>query len=146
MQIRAIESGDYDEWLRLRRALWPECATSTLEAEVADILADLGNQAVFVAVRPTGSLGGFVEASIHPHAIGCDTRPVGYVEGWYIDQDLRGLGIGRRLLTAAETWARSKGCTEIASDTLSDNESGLAAHRACGYTITGSLIHFKKRL
>ncbi len=146
MQTRTIEPGDHNEWLRLRSALWPECEVSTLEAEMADILADHDNQVAFVAVRPTGTLGGFVEASIHPHAIGCDTRPVGYLEGWYVDQDLRGTGIGRRLLAAAESWALSRGCVEMASDTLFDNEGGFSAHRACGYIVTGRLIHFKKRL
>jgi aminoglycoside 6'-N-acetyltransferase I len=99
-----------------------------------------------VAVRPEGGLGGFVEASIHPHAIGCETNPVGYVEGWYVDPDLRGTGVGRELLVAAELWARDRGCREMASDTLFDNDLGLAAHRACGYTVTGRLIHFKKPL
>lgn len=146
MMIRRIEQGDHDAWLRLRRAFRPECATDTFEAEMADILADRDNQAVFVAVRPAGGLGGFVEASIHPHAIGCDTRPVGYLEGWYVDADLRRTGVGRGLLAAAESWARSKGCLEMASDTWFDNEVGLASHQACGYTVTGKLIHFKKRL
>ena len=146
MATRSIEPGDRDEWLRLRKALWPECAVDTLEAEMADILADRDNQAVFVAVRPAGCLGGFVEASIHPHAIGCDTRPVGYLEGWYVDPDLRRTGVGRELLAAAESWARSRDCIEMASDTVSDNEAGFAAHQACGYAETGRLIHFKKRL
>ena len=99
-----------------------------------------------MAVRPTGGLGGFVEVSIHPHAIGCDTRPVGYVEGWYVDADLRRSEIGRQLLAAAEAWARSKGCVEMTSDTLLGNEVGFASHQACGYDVTGRLIHFKKRL
>jgi aminoglycoside 6'-N-acetyltransferase I len=110
------------------------------------ILADRESQAVFVAVRPTGRLGGFVEASVHPHAIGCETHPVAYLEGWYVDSDLRRTGVGRELLAATESWARSKGYREMASDTLFDNDAGLAAHRACGYTVTGRLIHFKKRL
>ena len=113
---------------------------------MADIVADQEDQGVFVAVRTSGGLGGFVETSIHPHAIGCDTRRVGYVEGWYVDSDLRGSGVGRALVAKAESWARSKGCAEMASDTLADNEAGLAAHQACGYVETGTLIHFKKRL
>lgn len=146
MQTRPIEPGDQDEWLRLRKALWPECAIDTLTAEMADIVADSDDQAVFVAVRPAGRLGGLVEVSTHPHAIGCSTRPVAYVEGWYVDPDLQRTGVGGELLAAAESWARSKGCREIASDTLFDNEVGLAAHRACGYVLTGRLIHFRKQL
>ncbi len=146
MQIRPVEPGDRGEWLRMRRALWSKCPIDTLEAEMATILAGRENQAVFVAARPTGRLGGFVEASIHPHAIGCQTHPVAYLEGWYVDPDLRRTGVGNALLAAAESWARAKGHREMASDTLFDNEAGLAAHQACGYAVTGRLIHFKKRL
>ena len=146
MATRSIEPGDRDEWLRLRKALWPECAVDTLEAEMADILADRDNQAVFVAVRSTDRLGGFVETSIHPHAIGCEMRAVGYLEGWYVDPDLQQTGVGRELIAAAESWARSRNCIEMASDTLFGNEVGSAAHQACGYAVTGRLIHFKKRL
>ena len=146
MHIRPIRPGDDNEWLRLRKALWADCAIDTIKEEMADIRADREHQAVFVAVRPAGSLGGFVEVSTHPHAIGCETRPVAYIEGWYVDPDLRGTGVGRGLLAAAESWARSKGFDEMASDTLFDNEAGLAAHRACGYVVTGRLIHFRKRL
>ncbi|MBU0719126.1 MAG: GNAT family N-acetyltransferase [Planctomycetes bacterium] len=146
MQVRLLGSGDHDEWLRMRRCLWPDCAIDILQAEMTDILADRNDQAVFVAVRSAGSLGGFAETSIHPHAIGCDTRPVGYLEGWYVDQDLRGSGIGRELLAAAESWARLRGCLEMASDALLDNQVSLAAHHACGYSTTARLVHFKKRL
>jgi len=146
MLIRRVKESDHDEWRRLRIALWPDCADETVDAEMADILAAVDQQVVYVAVRPNGLLGGFVEASIHPHAIGCDTRPVGYVEGWYVDADLRAAGVGRSLLAAAESWSREHGCREMASDALLDNRVSLAAHEACGYVVTERLVHFKKVL
>jgi len=173
MLIRPIQPADYDEWLRMRRALWPETTDTILQAELVDITAAADNQAVFVAERSdagsgdanarTGSsdakseaghgvslrpprLGGFVELSIHPHAIGCDSRNVGYLEGWYVDEDLRRTGAGRQLVAAGEAWARSKGCREIASDTVLHNAAGRSAHLACGYTETERLVHFKKSL
>jgi len=69
----------------MRGALWPDCAIETLQAEMADILADRDKQAVFVAVRPTGGLGGFVEVSIHPHAIGCGMSRVHPILGGAIE-------------------------------------------------------------
>lgn len=44
---------------------------------------------------------GFVEASLRPYAEGCDTRPVGYLEGGYVAPEWRGQGIGRALVEAA---------------------------------------------
>ncbi len=146
MQTRSVGPSDHNEWLRMRRALWPETAVEVLEAEMVAILADTDNQAVFVIPRATGALGGFIEVSIHPHALGCRTRNVGYLEGWYVDPDLRRSGIGRELIAAAESWARAHGCRETASDSLSDNDVSITAHRACGYVVTGKLVHFMKRL
>ena len=71
---------------------------------------------VFVAERPDGGLCGFLEAAIRSRANGCDSTPVGYIEGWYVDEDVRRQGVGRALVEAAEAWARSKGCRQMASD------------------------------
>jgi aminoglycoside 6'-N-acetyltransferase I len=71
---------------------------------------------------------------------------VGYIEGWYVAPDLRGMGIGRRLVQAAEDWARSNGCREMASDCTLDNDLSLRAHLALGYEETERLVHFRKVL
>lgn len=101
---------------------------------------------VFVAERAAGCLGGFLEAGTRPYADGCDTSPVGYVEGWYVDPDLRRHGVGGLLVRAAEEWARSIGCREMASDTTLDNDTSIAAHEALGYREVERLIHFAKCL
>jgi aminoglycoside 6'-N-acetyltransferase I len=129
----------------MRKALWPESPDGALRAEMTTIVAD-DNQAVFVAVRDDGGLGGFAEVSIHPHAIGCETHPVGYLEGWWVDPDLRRTGLGRQLIAAAEDWARTKGCREFASDAEIDNDVSITAHAALGFQQTGRLVHFRKPL
>ena len=109
------------------------------------ILAD-DTQVVFVAARDGGGLGGFAEVAILPHALGCQTHPVGYLEGWWVDPDLRRTGLGRQLVAAAENWARAKGCREVASDTDVGNDVSLTAHLALGYKQVGRVIPFNKRL
>jgi len=145
MEIRPAKSKDKAEWLRMRMTLWPNFSRKQHLAEMTEFE---GNQAlaVFVAVRYEGGLGGFLEVSIRPFADGCDTQPVGYIEGWYVDPDLRRQGIGRRLVEAAEAWAVEQGCREMASDCVIDNKIGLQAHLALGYVETARLIHFKKPL
>jgi aminoglycoside 6'-N-acetyltransferase I len=93
----------------MRRALWDDCPDDQHESEVDGILGS-DTEEVFVAERPECGLCGFVEASIRPWAIGCEAKPVGYIEGWYVDPDVRREGVGRRLVEAAEAWARSRGC------------------------------------
>ena len=144
--IRLVESNDYAEWLRMRLALWPDHNSEAHRAEMEDILAKLTRQPAFVFVRSGGGLGGFLEASMRNYADGCDTRPVGYIEGWYVDPDLRLQGVGGELVQAAETWALEQGYQEMASDCEIDNHVSLFAHLALGYEETERLIHFRKRI
>jgi aminoglycoside 6'-N-acetyltransferase I len=105
-----------------------------------------GTEEVFVAERPGGGLCGFLEAALRSRADGCDSTPVGYIEGWYVDPDLRRHGVGRALLEAAEAWARSRGCRQIASDAELWNTVSHQAHGSLGYEETARLVHFKKDL
>lgn len=145
MTVRLLRPGDDDEWLRLRLALWSDHTLQGLRSEMDEIKVD-ERQVVFVVQRGNGELGGFLEASLRQMADGCDTSPVGYIEGWYVDPDLRREGYGQRLVQAAETWARDHGCQEVASDCLVDNVISLQAHTALGYEEVERLIHFRKDL
>ncbi|HET6383836.1 MAG TPA: aminoglycoside 6'-N-acetyltransferase [Armatimonadota bacterium] len=136
---------DRAEWLRMRTALWPECSPDMHTEEMEDY-ARGGDLAVFIAARPTVGLGGFLEVSLRASADGCESHPVGYIEGWYVDPDLRRQGIGSLLVAAAEEWAREKGCQEMASDCLLDNDVSLHAHQSLGYEEVERLIHFRKSL
>src|SRR5205823_5642774 len=100
----------------------------------------------FVVERHAGGLGGFLEASIRPFADGCSTRPVGYIEGWFVDADMRQQGVGKRLVAVAEQWAIEHGCQEMASDAHIANQVSLDAHLALGYEQTNRLAHFRKWL
>jgi aminoglycoside 6'-N-acetyltransferase I len=133
MVVRRPGSEDRAEWTRRRVALWPETSAQTHAEEVAAFLSEnltgwlagLHAVAVFIADRPGGGLNGFLEASVRPLAGGCTTYPVGYVEGWYVDPDVRQKGVGRKIVAAAEAWASSRGCWEMASD------AHLANHQRC---------------
>jgi aminoglycoside 6'-N-acetyltransferase I len=50
-----------------------------------------------------------------------------------VDPDCRREGLGRRLVEAAEAWARSAGCREMASDTDPGYPLSPTAHAALGY-------------
>jgi len=145
LHIRRATKGDRPEWLRMRDALWPEETTARHRKEMDEYLRENGAVA-YVAARPDRGLAGFVEATIRPHADACDTSPVGYVEGWYVDADVRRHGVGRRLVRTAECWARERGCTEMGSDCLLENEVSLRAHLAIGYEERERLIHFRRWL
>src|SRR5687768_2695784 len=150
MTIRPLRPADRDEWRRLRRALWPTYTPEQIDAEAREFERDITQcgkpAAVFVADRGDGRLGGFVEATLRPFADGCQTSPVGYVEGWYVDDDLRQRGVGRALISAAEDWARSRGGAEMGSDCLGWNHVSFTAHQRIGYRTSDDQIGFHKSL
>jgi aminoglycoside 6'-N-acetyltransferase I len=71
---------------------------------------------------------------------------VGYIEGWWVDADLRRTGVGTRLVTVAEAWACSRCLTEMASDTLIDKELSQFSHRALGYQEYERHVCFRKKM
>jgi aminoglycoside 6'-N-acetyltransferase I len=144
--VRMPELDDQPEWLRLRLALWPECATEQHELEMGTVLADADRVAVFVSPADRGRLAGFVEVALRAWREGCPGSPVGYVEALYVAPEQRDRGVGAALLGAAEAWARARGCAAIAADAGVENERGRALHRRLGYEETGMRVRLRKRL
>jgi aminoglycoside 6'-N-acetyltransferase I len=143
--IRRATYEDKPDWLRMRQGLWPDAPIEYLNFDMDDRLAD-PDYAVLVASGDAGQLVGFLEAGTRKFADGCETSPVGYIEGWFVSEGFRGRGIGAELVRAAEEWARSLGRQEMASDTWLENENSIRVHRLLGYEEMERLVHFVKRL
>jgi len=144
--IRPIGEDDIDQWFRLRRMLWDDVSESDHKSEMLEILEHPDTQLVLVADLGDGTLAGFLEASIRPFVEDCESDNVGYLEGWYVRAEYRRRGIGGELVAAAEKWARSRGCTEMASDAELGNSVSLDAHLRLGYEETSRLVHLRKVL
>ncbi|MGA8670742.1 MAG: GNAT family N-acetyltransferase [Terracidiphilus sp.] len=100
-----------------------------------------------VGAGPGATPVGFLQVGLRSHADGCDTsRPVGFIEGWLVRDRFRGQGIGSALVRAAEDWSRERGCLEMASDALIENEESQRAHEALGFDVVDRCVHFRKRL
>jgi aminoglycoside 6'-N-acetyltransferase I len=130
----------------MRCALWPE---ETPEAHRSGMAAWLARSdaVVIVAERPDcGGLAGFAEVGSRSYADGCDSSPVAYLEGWYVDDDARRRGIGTALIRAAEEWARQQGYREFASDARLDNTTSQLAHRALGFIEVERAVLYRKLL
>ena len=130
----------------MRIALWPDADADELSEEIDNFVIQGMPEDVFVAVRASGGLCGLLEASTRAYANGCDTSPVGYIEGWYTDPDVRRTGVGRMLVEAAEAWAAEHCYKEMASDCEIANLVSLQAHLAVGYEEKERVICFCKRI
>ncbi|MGB7069944.1 MAG: aminoglycoside 6'-N-acetyltransferase [Pyrinomonadaceae bacterium] len=146
ISVRPLEEDDLGEWFRLRKLLWDELPEDEHKAEMLDIVDHIETQHVLVADTGNGRLVGFLEVSIRPFVEDCQTDHVGYLEGWFVDGEYRGRGVGRGLVTAAENWAKQKNCTEMASDAEFGNQTSLKAHMRLGYEETSRLIHLRKEI
>jgi aminoglycoside 6'-N-acetyltransferase I len=149
--IRLARPSDHDQLLRMREALWPESSAEEHSRELTEILEGRAPVTlpliILVAEARDRMLVGFLEVDLRSHADGCNpVRPVGYLEGWYVDENHRSRGIGRKLLAMAEEWARSQGCVEMASDTWIDNEVSQRVHEELGYEVVDRCVHYRKTL
>jgi aminoglycoside 6'-N-acetyltransferase I len=149
--VRLAQLSDRDQLARLREALWPKSSAEEHARELALILEGKALVTmpliILVAEASDRILAGFVEVDLRSHADGCNpARPVGYIEGWYVAEDHRHRGMGRKLLAAAEDWARRQGCVEMASDTWIDNEVSQRVHEALGYEVVDRCVHYRKTL
>lgn len=145
MKIRQIVEKDREAWVRMRNALWPN-SLSDHELETKRYFADaLDLPYVFVA-EDDGRLVGFLELDLRKYAPGCASSPVPFIEGWYVEPEAQGRGLGRALVEAAEASARAAGHDEIGSDTEIENTGSIAAHNALGYEEIERLVCFRKSL
>lgn len=153
IHIRPAHRSDLHQLALLCEALWPK---SSAEEHARELQPVLGGRAAsvlttpiifFVAEANDRALVGFLEVDLRSHADGCNpSRPVGYIEGWYVAEDHRQCGIGTMLLAKAEDWARSHECVEMASDALIDNELSQRAHEALGFEVVDRCVHYRKGL
>ncbi|HXM07078.1 MAG TPA: aminoglycoside 6'-N-acetyltransferase [Candidatus Acidoferrum sp.] len=144
--VRLFQTVDAPAWAAMRAALWPDADPDELRREAAAFAAG-GKlptpQVVFIAEDDENSIG-FLELSVRPYANGCDSTPVPFIEGWYVEASARHRGVGRALIRAAEDWSRERGFVEIGSDTEVANQDSVEAHARCRFAETERVVYFRK--
>lgn len=125
--------------------LWPDHTVEEMRTEFAEILAK-PDAAYFLAYAEETAIG-FAQCQLrYDYVEGTDSSPVGYLEGIYVAEGYRKHGIARELLSACESWAKEKGCTEFASDCELDNVQSLQFHLNVGFEEANRIICFTKKL
>jgi aminoglycoside 6'-N-acetyltransferase I len=143
--VRAMQAGDRAVWARMRAALWPQDSVSAHARGIDGLLA-AANAWGFVAETADGTAAGFAEVALRPYANGCDSAPVAFLEGVWVDPQFRRRGIGAQLVGHAEAFVAARGFRELGSDTQIDNAASQAAHRAWGFSETERVVYFRKIL
>jgi len=146
--VRPVRRSDAAAWRVMRQALWPGGSEAEHAEEIEEFFSGKAREplAVLIAEDVAGNALGFAELSIRPSAEQCRTDHVGFLEGWFVVPEARRRGVGRRLVEAAENWARSQGCVELASDSEAGNTVSAAAHAALGFDDVGLVRCYRKDL
>jgi len=150
-RVRPARDADRNALAQMRALLWPDPRLEHHRSELDDLLSKGKNgtqpMALLVAEDDAGGLIGFLEVGLRSHADGCDpARPVGFVEGWFVQEEFRNRGVGKGLMRSAEDWSRAQGCLEMASDALIDNVGSQRAHEALSFDVVDRCVHFRKGL
>jgi GNAT superfamily N-acetyltransferase len=104
--------------------------------------------AVIARLGPTdlGAWIGLIELSERSCAEGCDSSPVGYVEGIWVAPRARRGGIARQLVEAAVAWAQERGHTERASDAPLQKRASQAMRLSLGFEETDRIVCNRRQL
>ena len=143
--IRKAEIKDLPILAELACQLWPDHTVEEMQVEFAEIVAKT-DAAYFLAYAEETAIG-FAQCQLrHDYVEGTDSSPVGYLEGIYVADGYRKQGVARELLTACESWAKEKECTEFASDCELENTQSLQFHMKVGFEEANRIICFTKKL
>ena len=145
--IERCSSLNQPGWLELRLALWPDATADDHRGYMAISLAQPERYLQLMVYDERRQPLGFIEGSIRSDYVnGTASSPVGFVEGVYVVPAWRRKGIARRLFAAIGDWALARGCRELASDALLDNEVSQRAHLALGFRETERVVYFARPL
>ena len=147
VRIERCSSLDQPGWLDLRLLLWPDATADEHRGYMVISLAQPERFLQLMMYDDRRLPIGFIEGSIRSDYVnGTETSPVDFVEGVYVVPAWRRQGVARRLFAAIGDWARARGCRELASDALLENEASQRAHRALGFRETERVVYFTRPL
>lgn len=129
----------------LAAKVWSSATVDILVEEFKEFLVSEDSATYLYIINNTPI--GFAQCQLRRDYVeGTETSPVGYLEGVYVEPVYRKQGYGKALVRACEDWARSKGCSEFASDCELNNTDSLAFHLRSGFTEANRIICFTKKL
>lgn len=143
--IKKAEKEDLESVVNLAVLLWDSSSVKELTEEFIDAFS-MDENVIFLKYEDDIPIG-FAQCQLrHDYVEGTESSPVGYLEGIYIKDEFRNKGYAKELLTECESWAKSKECSEFASDCEMDNINSFLFHKAMHFTEANRIICFTKKL
>jgi len=142
MTIAPIQDDEAPDWGEMRLRLWPDCTPADNARDVADFRSGASALRLVLMARMDGLAAGFAEVSERNVVDGAGNAPAAYLEGWYVEPQFRGRGVGGALVAAAAAWARQAGFGFLGSDAELHNSASQRAHEALGFQDQGRVVNY----
>ncbi|MEO9871609.1 GNAT family N-acetyltransferase [Ekhidna sp.] len=138
-----FEDSDFDSLLHMSQKLWTGFDEDALK-ELLIKTSKSNNQKIWIA-RAYGKRAGFSIFSIRTDYVeGAEKTPTGYLEGIFVEQEFRKLGIAKEFVQLGEKWCKERGCRQIGSDTWLTDTKSRDFHKKVGFWEEDELVHFLK--
>ena len=131
--VRRPEAGDYEKMADLATQLHYPSTMKQIEMRL-EAMANSSQYAVYVAELPGGQIAGWIGLYVFRSV---EQDSCAGISGLVVDQESRSLGIGKTLLDAAVSWARSQGCDAISV------HSNVIRERAHQFYVRNGYKHVK---
>ncbi len=125
--------------------LWPD-STFDEELESCKTILNSSNEICYL-IKEKAIYIAFIHLTLRfDYVEGADGPPVAYIEGLFVKDNWRHMGIGKKLTGLGMEWGRQKGCRQMASDTELDNVRSIAFHRQMGFLEANRIVCFIRDL
>ena len=154
VNIRVASQFDSGSWLKLRQQIFPSKSQSEHILDIQQYFYYPEFKQVFIANSANAGDSAedkkktiaFIEIALQDSCEGSTLTPVAIINAWYVESSHRHKGIGTKLMLEAEAWAKSKGCKQIGSSSLSNMTYVKNAYEHNGFRAISLFDHYIKTL
>lgn len=134
----------FNAYKKLVQELWNDITDEAITKLANEHLS--GKEFIFLFIRDDVVIG-FINTSIrNDYVPGGTGDGVPYIEGIYVCKTYRRNQVAIQLVDYASSFFKSRGFTEIASDSLIDNEVSQFWHKAIGFHEVERSVHYIKKI
>lgn len=145
VEIRPLTESDHVSWYKMWQAYLQFYNTSLAETVTASTWSKIldNNSSVYgFAAFKEGQLIGISHVVLHPNT--WNTTECCYLEDLYVDNDARGLGVGKALIEHVYQFAHSKNCNRVYWVTDATNTN--ARHLYNKIALQTDVVQYRKDL
>lgn len=111
--------------------------------ERVQIILAQPNNRIFVACEQNGRVIGYAHTADYENTYSDSMKNLMALA---VDETCRGMGVGKKLLTAVEGWARECGCAAVRLVSGFNREGAHKFYQCCGYALCKNQKNFIKNL